>query len=678
MGRMRSISTVLGTLISVAALLTVMAAAAYIFESMVSTQANVARLTASRMKGGWGPYTTLHVIHSNGYVCFNSSEDPHLVRTVLVVEHGRIAAVRGECVPDAELDPSAEIVVATRSGALLPIDAERVLSVEGDAPLSALLAGAPATQQAVTAPSGATALLNELSLAMNASGGAPITLRLRFAVLRNLQLYEAPLISVAAGSASSIYQPPSNITSRLGNVELKPYALTLPGASFAKWAAELSSGWLSTFCGWTTNAHLLLFYAAQTDNNTVCGVVPATPYTLVVCVRRGVLPGPVTINGTLVWIGARLGKLLASLTMKYGSTLVYVGPAGGYLIHELASSGSYLNAYPLIRGETYKPIVEGNVLHFAPLLYNATPLATSITTPSLGLEPVGVAPMLLRPYSWLVWTPIAYYYTLLTGQKPWIVAAMPDPRIASMLYVEGFFTYVEPARGTSCRVIQVSNVLPPSTSGQLAYIPGLVCLKIGAYNATVTLVQHNLVTGASRFYTFRAPGDLVACYYPAVLECNGTVYIYYSFAPSTLYEDKYVYKLIDDFLSLDYLYTAYTWESNSFYAELAQRIEWIRQAIPLANPADAVNATRMLLEDRLGIYHYEATTTPPAEPAGTGIMYYSTYGETRTLYYRLVEPVEATLPGVRIYAIDTSVTIQRSWYSATYPVLEFNVTLPAG
>ncbi len=611
MVKARGISTVLGAVISIAAMLAVMAAAAYMLGTIGSTEARIAKLSSQRMNELLEMYTSLVVNNTGTRVCFYAPGDKGLVKSVILLYGHSVSVVHGRCVKLERVRFAKRIILASRSGALFQLDPRIVTSVNGSAPLHALLTGTSLSRSAGGwSGVGLDSIVGQFNTTMFARDARVTNLRLNVSInLYNSIGYpvaeERLGISVGSATASTsttTLQWFADNYQRIGKILGWPRNIVLLHVVYGDYrrlAQEHPK--LSLLGGYSrrslTPADIqppLAVRFVKVGRDTVCGVTMFTdvPWLfpdyiirvigVTVCFRRLVLNGSsVVVNSTLLWGGTPLARELLRLVQKQGYAIIRAGPPGGlvpgYTSREDSGGlawalnplgvNSYGARYDLLNLNidiVTKPFVEGDTINLAPMVYQPIvdkvyyvvrerygPRTESVDIAS-DFESTGrVVDGLLRPYVWSIWTPIALYYNMLyDGNRIpqfLILYGVPPSKLrAASLYQPGFVTYVEPAPGTHCRLVHLDYQPPLVNLKGVVREPGLICVKIGTYQARVEVfdaydTHYFLKHDEPKIvYRYTIPEDLIACYYPAKLVCDGPVYIYYSFFPSILFNPKYL------------------------------------------------------------------------------------------------------------------------------------------
>lgn len=594
MKRLRGLSTVLGAVISIAAMLSVMAAAAYMLSVMGSTEARIAKLSSQRMNDLLEMYTSLVVNNTGTRLCFSAPNDRGLVKSIILLDGKKLKVVHGRCVRVVEARSARRIVLVSRNGALFQLDPRIVSGVNGSAPLYTLLTGTHISGSGTSSP------VNILGNIISYLNSTLIAGRIYTSEI-NMRVYISDYISDAG-----FYIIGTRFVLKSGQ---KYTQTTLISPALYKSTVEIRRRMYEEF-GWPPDIILyhtlygdthaeyyfynyvlhrrmqvfdeihmpLAMKLLKLDNDTACAVtiLPLTLGTerlrvisLAACFRRAVIGGShIVINSTLIWGGTPLAASLFSIVQKYGYAIVRLGPPGGLVPGFTGTASSNALIFMLKPGSLLdiglesitKPFVEGNEINLAPLVYKPYVVDVAYATRwydvkhmkyTANFTSIGrVIDGTLRPYTWIIWTPLAFYYTVLTGSNlpaPFFIPYGVPPyklQVAS-LYQPGFLTYVEPAPGTRCQLVHLKTKPPLVDINGVERIPGLVCIKIGTYWAKITVydamhTEYLMKYGTPRIaLRFEIPEDIVACYYPAELVCNGRVYIYYSFAPSTIFSDVY-------------------------------------------------------------------------------------------------------------------------------------------
>ena len=544
---LRGVSTVLGTIISLVAILSVLAAASYMLNAMSVSSANVAKLSSQRMNELLEMYTSLVINNTGSTVCFETPGDTHLVKSIILVEKGKVKTLRKKCVSSIDVEQAKEVIVASRSGALLKLDPRMVRRVKGAVSLQSLLGATEASEQGIASFTIAPEPVRRENYALDALN---VTIHMR---LRASDRPVRVIFTLDKGITEDVIIPLySTVLYQGAAVNLKPYRYL---------AYFLISGYASETNKGSVPIPVKLL---KLDNNTVCGFSgigmrgitgSGGEYMAVLtCIKRKVLKGDIVVNSTLVWMGTPLSRELIPRLLRYHTVLLRIGPPGG-----IVSIISPLRRNIFNKIVIMKPFVTGTTINLAPLIY--APVGSYLgfvdggyTTLVTGLQRTNmVANGLPRPYAWTVWTPIALYYNIIvdnTNAPPYLLLYYRDYRegviYMATLYQPGFITYVEPAPGTTCRLEWLEAMPPIPADNGVQQVPGMVCVKIGEYNATLIPAEADSKREViDVLLKLKLPGDIVACYYPARLVCRGIVYQYYSFAPSTLYEQQYVIRTVN-------------------------------------------------------------------------------------------------------------------------------------
>ena len=511
MTRMRGLSTVLGAVISIAAMLSVMAAAAYMLSVMGSTQARIAKLSSQRMNDLLEMYTSLIVNNTGDKLCFYASGDRGLVKSVILLGARRLHVVHGRCVEGLEARAARRIILVSRNGALFQLDPRIVTSVKGSAPLYALLTGTETTG-ATYAGEPVTNLLDYLNETLLAGRlqNETISVKLRLVVAKlgpfDIVAREELELNDGRGVASATLLVPQLRTLNKGfydDFEWPQNILVRRTTHYYMKSIISSREWRGLPGLQPRSLQIpLMMRLVKLDNNTVCAnmlplysswvdyqglrIFAWKAFSITVCFRRQVLSGDdITINSTLLWGGTPLSNTLFSIVRRYGYAVLRIGPPGGLapgIARGDTSAGVllYLQAYPanvvdLGLNSYTVPFAQSDTINLAPTVYTPVSVKIEYTTGSrrtvrrvvVNFTATGrVVDGLTRPYIWTVWTPIAVYYKLLydTGRAPAPLFVMYGTPLVSLklatLYQPGFITYVEPAPGTQCRLIRLESKPP--------------------------------------------------------------------------------------------------------------------------------------------------------------------------------------------------------------------------
>ncbi len=248
----------------------------------------------------------------------------------------------------------------------------------------------------------------------------------------------------------------------------------------------------------------------------------------------------------------------------------------------------------------YELQVSRRIVDYASLAYTNYYHQTVQTMPG-GWSRIAARAEDTLPYLRVTATPLAMLYRAATARDlPLYVAGWAAARYEAdndktsvymaSAYTPAALTYVDP-RGAQCRLVYtgsppVIHYLDPHSG--LALIENMVCVRIGGYEANLayalplaeltssttgglTVIASDAVRGPyyAPILETRIPGDIVACYPGAVLECSGTIHVYYTFAPSPLYNETVLNTLnslySNVYLQNTLLYTTHSQDTTRVY-----------------------------------------------------------------------------------------------------------------
>ncbi|AEM38165.1 hypothetical protein Pyrfu_0293 [Pyrolobus fumarii 1A] len=578
---LRSVSTIVGAIISLVALVTALAGISAYITSVSTIQSEAAKLTSNRLT------ETLYMretsIEANTTtVCFHHYMHG-LIRRVILVDDDRLVVANSTCIAKPLLGKAREVVLVSKNGGLLPIpEPSRLASIEGNMTLWEYLNGAYTVSEYSNTLLDILQSINSLNNSLLAPSDNINTVPISINIVTTR---DGPIVKIGISNS----------------VQTIPYSTHIADVT---WYFGRPSMW--DFHGCQPSIRFTLL-----DNDTLCITTVASPlvelkisqdasYTkypvfTTVCIKRIRLTGrSLTILGTYAWIDSPLVMELLRVAREKGIVHVVLGAESGKVETSTSTAAMVLVdahradriAYPV-----YDPAE--NILRFLPMYMQVsrklvwmdvtyspysgyTVNYKNIIIPLTEWKYIVAPTDASRPGISVAYTPLVLTVGLMTGKTPIVLGTIlatytlnaidgivttvfdqessQPGKVMQSLYVPGFITYVDTS-GASCKLIRIDQSTPIYVNKILGIgiIPGLVCVKSGSQQSNVEYYKIVLDRQSGRFVkrkvgTVTIPREELLCYYPYVLVCNGTITIYYSFAPSTLY-DKSVVAMLNSALT---------------------------------------------------------------------------------------------------------------------------------
>ncbi len=510
---MRGLSTILGAMIALIALTVAISSLAYYALEASKVSLVTARDTESRIVEQI--YLRDTQIEANATtVCF-THEIHDMIRSVILVFGRHIHVFDKKCIPKTLLVSAKELILVSKHGALLPVpDPKRLVEVQGVISINSLLNGLVGRGRSANQAPATPLQLNTVSLPhmYNTSNVYMV-----YYIVKS-EKYHLSTYMAGAGSTPVKLEGYINLT--------KPYN--------------------DIIC-----YHVLI----PIPNYYINGVGTA-----IICVTRTVIHGNnIIIPGTLGYIDSPLiGEIVRRAASQHlvhvilGAPRDVVAYAEDKIYHPSDVHTPY-SVLPVYESDTatlyalpviYKPMLRGlngNVFRLS-ILYRLALDSSNIAiimTPIYAVNVFSALALIARDLSGLTSAPVTTNIKLIYGNIDQYHLDISYSFMTINILTNdavNLFTYYN-ITGATCKLVRLdASRAPVYLDRRLGFglIPGLVCIESEAepHKTRVFDVQFTLY----EVYRVRDYRVVLDCYYPYVLVCNGTIEVYYSLAPSILYD----------------------------------------------------------------------------------------------------------------------------------------------